>query len=170
MRTVISLPIAARLVVAVIMLIGTATMTSAAEKDYPPEFIAAVKSGDFVTDYKLALAMAKETKRPILADFTGSDWCGWCIKLKREVFDTEAFKDWASKHAILLEIDFPRSKEQDAALKTQNSDLAKKFQVKGFPTVVVMNDKGAKIGELGYEAGGPSVWIPSAAKAAGIKE
>ena len=141
----------------------------AAEKDYPPEFVKSVQSGDFVTDYKLALALSKESKRPILADFTGSDWCGWCIKLKEEVFDTKEFKEWAGKNVIMLEVDFPHGKKQDAKLIAQNGELQAKFQIRGFPTVLVLDDKGAKKGELGYQAGGPSVWIPLAAKAAGIK-
>ena len=141
----------------------------AAEKDYPPEFVKSVQAGDFVTDYKLALALSKESKRPILADFTGSDWCGWCIKLKGEVFDTKEFKEWAGKNVIMLEVDFPNQKKLDPKLKAQNDELQTKFQINGFPTVVVLDDKGAKKGELGYQAGGPSVWIPLAAKAAGIK-
>lgn len=151
------------------LLFGSVSSAVAAEKDYPAEFSKAVQAGNFVTDYKLALMLSKESKRPILADFTGSDWCGWCKKLKAEVFDTKEFKDWASKNVILLEVDFPRGKKLDDKLKAQNDELNNKFQVSGFPTVVVINDKGAKTGELGYEAGGPTVWIPSAAKAAGIK-
>ena len=141
----------------------------AAEKDYPPEFVKSVQAGDFVTDYKLALALSKESKRPILADFTGSDWCGWCIKLDNEVFETKEFKEWAGKNVILLEVDFPNGKKQDAKLKAQNEELKTKFQISGFPTVLVLDDKGAQKGQLGYAAGGPSVWIPLAAKAAGIK-
>jgi thioredoxin-related protein len=158
-----------RLALMAILLACAGSLAHAAEKDYPEEFTQAVKQGSFVTDYKLALALAKETKRPIFADFTGSDWCGWCVKLKSEVFDTKEFKAWAGEHAIMLEIDFPNSKPQDEKLKAQNKELATQFQVRGFPTVIILNGEGKQLGELGYEAGGPSTWIPLASKAAAIK-
>jgi len=151
------------------LFIGSVSSAAAAEKDYPAEFAKAVQAGEFVTDYKLALMLSKESKRPILADFTGSDWCGWCIKLKSEVFDTKEFKEWASKNVIMLEVDFPQGFKLEDKLKAQNDELQNKFKISGFPTVLAINDKGAKIGQLGYQAGGPSVWIPAAAKAAGIK-
>ena len=77
----------------------------------------------WLTSYDDAVAQAEATGKPILADFTGSDWCGWCIKLDKEVFSTSAFKEWASENVILLVVDFPRSKTLPAKLKKQNQKL-----------------------------------------------
>ena len=109
--------------------------------------------------YDDAIAAAKKSERPVLADFTGSDWCGWCIRLKEEVFDTKEFKEWAAANVVLLEVDFPQKKPQDAAIKARNEQLAQEFAIQGFPTILIMDGKGKKIGELGYMAGGPKVWI-----------
>jgi thioredoxin-related protein len=79
--------------------------------------------------------LSVETGKPIFGFFTGSDWCGWCIKLQKDVFAKEAFITWASENVILLELDFPRKTAQDATLKTQNQNLQQAFQVTGFPTV-----------------------------------
>lgn len=109
--------------------------------------------------YDEALAAAKKSGRPILTDFTGSDWCGWCIRLKEEVFDTKDFKQWASANVILLELDFPRTKPQDAAIKAKNQQLAQQYGIQGYPTILILDGNGKKIGEMGYMEGGPKVWI-----------
>src|SRR5258708_40039766 len=106
-----------------------------------------------------AVAAAKKGGRPVLADFTGSDWCHWCKQLKSEVFDTKAFKDWAAANVVLLEVDFPQQKAQSAEIKKQNEALAKQFKIEGFPTVLILDAAGKKHGELGYEEGGPVNWI-----------
>jgi protein disulfide-isomerase len=113
----------------------------------------------WIEKYDDAIAVAKKNGRPILADFTGSDWCGWCIKLKAEVFDTKEFKEWAATNAVLLEVDFPRKKAQDAAIKAKNEQLSQQFRIEGFPTILILDANGKKIGELGYMEGGPKVWI-----------
>lgn len=89
--------------------------------------------------------------RPIMVNFTGSDWCGWCIKLKTQVFQTKDFKNWAQENIILLEIDNPKrktleniygiSKEEAAKLKKENDDLQKALQVRGFPTIWIFSVK-----------------------------
>ena len=110
-------------------------------------------------DYQQAQAESKKSGKPILADFTGSDWCGYCIALKKEVFDTPAFKEWAAKNVILLELDFPRRKTQAAEIKQQNEKLSQQFNIEGFPTILILDATGKKIGELGYQEGGPDKWI-----------
>jgi protein disulfide-isomerase len=105
---------------------------------------------------------AKKTKKPILANFTGSDWCGWCIRLDKEVFSTPAFAAWAKKNVVLLELDYPRSKKQPAAIVQQNNELARKYQVPGYPTVLFLKDNGAVIGDYGYDSGGPAIWTKRA--------
>ncbi len=114
------------------------------------------------TSWDAAAKESKATGKPILMDFTGSDWCGWCIKLKKEVFDTPAFKTWAAKKVVLLELDFPRKTELDAKTKAQNEQLAKKYGVQGFPTIVFADSKGKMLGQYGYDEGGPSVWTKKA--------
>ena len=112
----------------------------------------------WLTKYEDAKALAKKENKLILADFTGSDWCGWCIKLKDEVFSKQDFLDWAKDNVVLLELDFPRKTELPAELKEQNEKLLKEHGVQGFPSVLLLDAEGKKVGELGYEEGGPGPW------------
>ncbi len=114
---------------------------------------------EWLTDYKKAQEAAKASNKLVLVNFTGSDWCGWCIKLDREVFSTPQFKEYASKNLVLMEADFPRAKRQSVSVKKQNEELAMQYQVIGFPTIVVLNGDGKVVGELGYTPGGPSAFI-----------
>lgn len=118
--------------------------------------------GTWHTDWESAAAESKKTGKPVLIDFTGSDWCGWCIKLKKEVFDTAAFKTWATKKVVLLEIDFPRGKPQSDKVKEKNQALAQKYGVQGFPTIIFAKADGKALGKYGYDQGGPSVWTKKA--------
>ena len=111
------------------------------------------------TDFKKAQEQAKTGNKLLLVDFTGSDWCGWCMKLDREVFSRPEFKDYATKNLVLLEVDFPRAKVQPDAVKKQNQELANEYQIQGFPTIVVLDGEGHKVGELGYMEGGASAFI-----------
>ena len=123
-------------------------------------FVTSAKANaDWFTDYSKAQEEAKASNRLVLVNFTGSDWCGWCIKLDREVFSTPQFKDYASKNLVLMEADFPHGKPQSASVKRQNEELAMRYQVIGFPTIVVLNGDGKVVGELGYTPGGPSAFI-----------
>jgi thioredoxin-related protein len=108
------------------------------------------------TSFAEANKQAKASGKIILANFTGSDWCGWCMKLKAEVFDTPEFKEWAAKNVILLELDFPTSKSQDAATKEQNRELQEKYAVEGFPSILFLKSNGDVIGKTGYMAGVPT--------------
>jgi thioredoxin-related protein len=105
---------------------------------------------DWLNDYPKAQQEAKASNKLLLLNFTGSDWCGWCIRLNRDVFSQPAFKDYASRNLVLLELDFPwpggpRWKEQSADLKKQNQELAQQYQVRGFPTLVVLDGEGHKL-------------------------
>lgn len=111
------------------------------------------------TDLETALAEAKGQDRYVLVDFTGSDWCGWCIKLDKEVFSHEAFKQFAADKLVLVEIDFPRKKSQSEELKAQNKKLAEKYRVLGFPTIVVLSPDGELVGKTGYKAGGAEAYV-----------
>jgi thioredoxin-related protein len=113
----------------------------------------------WLTDYKQAQQQAKATNKLLLLDFTGSDWCGWCIKLRREVFSQPEFQQYANKNLVLLEIDFPRAKEQTKAIRVQNQSLAEQYGIQGFPTIVVLNGAGKVVGQLGYMEGGANAFI-----------
>ncbi len=110
-------------------------------------------------DYEKALAKAKTEKKLVLLDFTGSDWCGWCIKLDKEVFSKKEFKDYAKDNVVLVEVDFPQGKRQAKKLKEQNEKLQKEFSIEGYPTLIILDSEGKKVGELGYIAGGPQAMI-----------
>lgn len=113
----------------------------------------------WMTDFEAAKAKAKAENKPMLLDFTGSDWCGWCIKLDKEVFGEAAFKEYAAAELVLVELDFPRKKEQSADLKAQNEKLAKQYGVRGFPTILVLSPEGELIEKTGYQKGGAEAYV-----------
>lgn len=117
-----------------------------------------VSAGEWLTDAAKAQEQAKKENKLVLLDFTGSDWCGWCIKLKKEVFDTQEFKDYADKNLVLVEVDFPRKKQLSAEQKKANQALQAKYKIEGYPTIIVLNGEGKKVGELGYMQGGPKAF------------
>jgi protein disulfide-isomerase len=120
---------------------------------------AAAAELNWLTDLPKAQAKAKEENKLVLLDFTGSDWCGWCIKLDKEVFSKPEFAEYASKNLVLVEVDFPRSKPQSSELKKANAALQDKYKIEGYPTIIVLNSSGQKAGELGYQPGGPKPFI-----------
>jgi len=118
-----------------------------------------VTAGEWLTDLPKAQEQAKKDNKLVLLDFTGSDWCGWCIKLKKEVFDTKEFKDYAERNLVLVEVDFPRKKQQSEEQKKANQALQEKYKIEGYPTIIVLDSEGKQIGELGYMRGGPEPFI-----------
>lgn len=113
----------------------------------------------WTTDLPKAQAKAKAENKLVMLDFTGSDWCGWCIKLNKEVFSTPEFVAYAQKNLVPVEVDFPNKKKQSAELKKANNALQKKYGIEGYPTIIVLNGDGKKVGELGYLPGGPKPFI-----------
>ncbi|HEV3392290.1 MAG TPA: thioredoxin family protein [Chthoniobacterales bacterium] len=99
----------------------------------------------WITDYKRAQDEAKASHKLVLLEFTGSDWCGYCFQLDRVIFSQPEFKDYANKNLVLVEIDFPRRKAQSAETKKQNAELAERYQIDGFPTLVVLNGEGKAV-------------------------
>lgn len=118
------------------------------------------------TDINKAIKVSNKTKKPMLLFFTGSDWCGWCIRLQKEVLKTPEFADWAKKNVVLVELDYPRKAPQTDLIKAQNAALQQTFGIQGFPTVwfATAKQKDGKpsftgIGNTGYVAGGPAAWL-----------
>lgn len=93
----------------------------------------------WLVDLEEAYAQSKKQGKPILANFTGSDWCGWCKRLTAAVFSKPEFKSWANDHVILLELDFPRRTSIPPNLRQQNANLQRAFKVTGYPTIWVFN-------------------------------
>ncbi|MFP9116173.1 thioredoxin family protein [Flavobacterium sp. RNTU_13] len=135
-------------------------------------FAAQAQELEWHTDVAKATALSQKTKKPLLLFFTGSDWCGWCMKLQKEVLKTPEFAKWAKDNVVLVELDFPRRAPQSDELKAQNANLQQFFQVRGYPTVWFA--KGVKtaegkisfeaLGSTGYVAGGPATWLDGANK------
>lgn len=117
-------------------------------------------AGDgWMTDFEAAKAKAAAENKPMLLDFTGSDWCGWCIKLDKEVFSKDAFKTYATDSLILVELDFPNKKSISDELKAQNEALAEKYGIRGFPTIVILSADGEEIDRTGYRRGGAEAYV-----------
>ena len=123
------------------------------------------------TDVKEAISIGNKEHKPLLLFFTGSDWCGWCIRLQKEVLLTPEFAKWADENVILVELDYPRRTAQTDEIKKQNGELQQAFAIQGFPTIHFANasDKEGKVnfeglGKTGYVAGGPAAWLAEANK------
>jgi thioredoxin-related protein len=123
-------------------------------KMFMPQSIAEGVKPGWLTDYKKALETARTEKKAVLMDFTGSDWCVWCRKLKKEVFDTPQFAQYAKTHLVLLEIDPPQSKPQSDELRKQNAELQQRFGIEGFPTFIILTPEGKLLGNKSYLPGG----------------
>lgn len=117
---------------------------------------------DWEADYAVAISNAKIQKKPLVLVFSGSDWCASCIKLDREIWQSEAFKTYSKEHYILYRADFPRKKTNqltDGKISV-NKQLADKFNSKGyFPHVVVLTAKEEVLGTLGYLKVQPNDYI-----------
>lgn len=114
------------------------------------------------TNFTQALATAKAQNKTVLVNFTGSDWCGFCIKLHKQVFDTPQFSEYAKKNLVLVEADFPRRTKLAPAQAKANEALKAKYEPKfeGFPTILLVDGNGKKLGEeVGYGGDSPEAYI-----------
>ncbi|MFM2199777.1 MAG: hypothetical protein RLZZ505_3209 [Verrucomicrobiota bacterium] len=119
----------------------------------------AAESG-WLTDYEAAKKQAKEENKPILINFTGTDWCGWCIRIEKEVFSKDEFKAYAKENLVLMEVDFPEKKKQTDEVKAQNKALDKEFKIEGYPTIFLIDSEGKKLSEdIGYREGGAQAYV-----------
>lgn len=124
---------------------------------------------EWLTDVPAALAKAKAENKNALLFFTGSDWCGWCKKLKREVFGQPEFLTYAQTNFVLVELDFPKAIPQTPELQAANAALAEKFEITGYPTVIILDADGNKLARGGYLEGGAANYIAALEKIPGGK-
>lgn len=111
-------------------------------------------------NYQEALATAAKENKKVLLDFTGSDWCVHCIALKKKTFSKPQFKEFADKNLVLVEVDFPHDKALSPEVVQQNQALQEKFQIRGYPTLILLNAQGEVINKNeGDLAGGPQGFI-----------
>jgi thioredoxin-related protein len=114
----------------------------------------------WLSDFEKAKAQAASQKKAILMDFTGSDWCTWCIRLRQEVFDTEVFKKAAPKAFVLLELDYPQDQTKVSdAVRSQNEKLQEAYAIQGYPTILLADAAGRPFARTGYEKGGPEEYL-----------
>lgn len=116
-------------------------------------------SAIWMTQFSEARAMAKNEGKPILMDFTGSNWCGWCVKLKKEVFTKPSFLGFANDNLILMTVDFPRGVHQEQWLVDQNNKLLDQYGVNSFPTIILTDYNGNLLGRTGYKSGGSENYV-----------
>lgn len=121
-------------------------------------------AGDaWLTDFDAAKEAAAKSGRHLLVDFSGSDWCGWCIRLDEEVFAKPEFAAGATNDFVLCVLDFPQKPENRAkipeAAQKRNQELMKQHGVRGFPTVLLFDGQGALYSRTGYREGGPAPYL-----------
>ena len=117
---------------------------------------------NWMVDFDAAKTKAVQEEKSLLVNFTGSDWCGWCIRLVEEVFSKDAFEKGVEDKFVLVELDFPRDKsEMSEETITQNEKLQSAYAVSGFPTIFLMDGKGRPFARTGYLEGGPAPYLES---------
>ena len=146
------------IIVATLMLTFLVFISCHAEKE-STEKSANTAELNWLENLEEAVDTAEANDQPILVNFTGSDWCGWCKRLHSEVFSQTAFIDYAGKNLVLLKLDFPKYIQQSEETKKYNSDLLTKYGVRGFPTILLLNSKGEELKRTGYQPGGAEAYI-----------
>ena len=111
-------------------------------------------------DYAASKKQAAESKKDLLINFTGSDWCGWCIKLVDEVFKHDAFKTGVKDTFVLVELDYPKDKSKlSEETQKQNKELSGKYSVQGYPSILLCDAEGRPYAATGYQEGGPEKYV-----------
>lgn len=114
----------------------------------------------WTSDFAAAKKTAAETKKSMLVDFTGSDWCGFCIALDKEVFSKDEFKKLAAEKFVPVTIDFPQDKSKMSEATTkQNDELQEKYEVEGYPTILLTDETGKPFAATGYRKGGAEPYV-----------
>ena len=132
--------------------------------------ISTAAGDEWMTDFEAAKQKAAAENKDLLVNFTGSDWCSWCIKLVDEVFKHDAFKKGVADNFVLVELDFPQDKSKlDESTQKQNEMLQEKYSIQGFPTILLLDDQGRPYAQTGYQAGGPEKYLVHLDKLLAIK-
>ncbi|MEO6785387.1 MAG: thioredoxin family protein [Chthoniobacteraceae bacterium] len=119
----------------------------------------------WITDVPKAMEQAKSQKKLVLLDFTGSDWCPPCKALHKNVLTSEEFSKFAKDNFVLVELDFPKSKPQAAEVKAANQELSKKYAIRGYPTIIVLNADGKELfRKVGYGGTPAAEYVADLAK------
>lgn len=114
---------------------------------------------DWATDFEKSQKAAAKEDKLMLVNFTGSDWCHWCVTLKKEVFDTEEFEAAADKY-VMVELDFPEGEGiVSPSTRKANEKIAEKYGIQGFPSVLLVTSEGAPVARTGYQEGGPEAYL-----------
>lgn len=123
-------------------------------KEHPGEFKPGETLPGWHEKFADAVGKAGAEKKPILALFTGSDWCAPCQNLEKNVLVQPAFKAFADKHLVTVFLDYPRNTKLADDVKKQNDDLAKKFSIEAYPTILLLSSDGEKAfwTHVGYNA------------------
>jgi protein disulfide-isomerase len=122
--------------------------------------VAAAHAAGWTEDYASALAKAKKEHKLLVLNFTGSDWCPWCKRFDAEIFATKKFGDFAGDRLVLVTLDFPRQHAQSKEVEVQNASLQKKYDIEGFPTIIVLDsDEKVVFKQVGYLEGGPDAFL-----------
>jgi thioredoxin-related protein len=124
--------------------------------------ILTIQAQEWQTNFETAKALAAKENHNIVLVFQGSDWCAPCIKLDKEVFSTEVFRQYAQDHFVMLKADFPRKKKNklEDDQQKQNNELAEKYNQQGiFPFVVMLDKEGKVLGQTGYQKLEPKEYI-----------
>ena len=137
------------------VLSGICTVVSGADSPAPKKAAEPV----WFTSMALAQDAARKDNKVIFVDFTGSDWCPWCVRLHDEVLNQPAFKEYAAKKLVLLLVDFPRRKVQTKEQRAANNALAQKYGIEGFPTILILDANGTVLAKTGYRRGGASAYV-----------
>lgn len=116
-------------------------------------------ASEWETDFSKAAANAKKAGLYMLLDFSGSDWCGWCMKLEKEVFSKAEFKKYAREYLVCVLVDFPKQKKLNKKLSDQNSELAQKYDIKGYPSIIILAPDGSLVDQTGYQEGGAQKYV-----------
>lgn len=114
----------------------------------------------WLDDFEAAKKLAASGNKLLFVDFSGSDWCGWCIRLEKEVFSQKEFLDGVKDKFVLVFIDSPQNKKllSPAAAK-QNAALVERYGIRGFPTVLILDAEGNQIAQTGYRRGGAEPYL-----------
>ena len=116
-------------------------------------------TANWLTDYSTARAKAEAEGKPLMINFTGSNWCSGCIRLDKEIFSKPVFINYANEHLILLKIDFPLGVQQEESLINQNNYLYDHYEIEGLPTVILMDPVVEIYRDYGYGKDSPHSYV-----------